>query len=75
MVEFNVLRDAMASGREGNNKRSLNAMVGKIIDAFMDFQPAASKVFLNWDTEEKKIQKTEFPEELSTAIYSNAFFY
>jgi hypothetical protein len=77
MVEFNVLRDAMASGREGNNKRSLNAMVGKIIDAFMDTEAKSSLTGNACRSlpEEKKIQKTKFPEELSTAIYSNAFFY
>lgn len=77
-MEFNVLRDAMASGREGNNKRCLNAMVGKIIDGFMDTEEQAKSSLTGKAArslpEEQRTPKKKFPEELSTAIYSNALF-
>ena len=40
-IEYNALRNAIAFGRDGNNKESLNAMVGAIIDFYMKFDEQA----------------------------------
>lgn len=40
-IEYNALRNAIAFGRDSNNKESLNAMVGTIIDFYMKFDEQA----------------------------------
>lgn len=74
-MEFNALRDAVALGREGNNKKSLNAMVGVIIDAFYDPKEQALLSLSGKPCKsiavEKRIEKAKFPVDLKTAIFSN----
>ncbi len=73
-IEFNALRDTVALGRDGKNKKRLNAMIGVIIDAFYDPKEKAlislSGMPCKSISVEKRVHNTKFPVDLKTAIFS-----